>query len=71
MTRDEVNRLEGFLRKTFGVKAVEVRRHPKKSDFAEVYLNDEFIATIYRDDEDGDVSYQFQMAILEDDLNEA
>jgi hypothetical protein len=71
MTRDEVTKLESFLKKTFKAKTIEVRKHPKKGDFAEVYLNEEFIATIYRDDEDGDVSYQFQMAILEDDLNEA
>lgn len=71
MTREETAKLEKFFKKLFKHQNVEIRKHPKKGDFAEVYLNDEFIATIYRDDEDGDVSYQFQMAILEDDLNEA
>ena len=39
-----------------------------KDDSAEVYFGDEFIGVIFRDDEDGDVSYDFNMAILEIDL---
>jgi hypothetical protein len=33
-----------------------------------VYLGEEFIGIIYKDDEDGDVSYDFNMSILEFDL---
>jgi hypothetical protein len=43
---------------------------PQKDDSAEVYLGDEFIAVIYRDDEEGELSYNFQMAILDFDLEE-
>ena len=35
---------------------------------AEVYIGDEFLGVIYRDDEDGDLSYNFSMAILDVDL---
>ena len=31
-------------------------------------LGDEFMGTIYRDDDEGDISYDFNMAILEMDL---
>ena len=48
---------------------MEVRQRPQKNDSAEVYIGDEFIGVIYRDDEDGEVSYQLQIAILESDLN--
>ena len=34
----------------------------------EVNLGEEFIGIIYRDNEDGEVSYAFQMAILDIDL---
>ena len=34
----------------------------------EVFMEDEFIGTLFRDDEDGEVSYAFNMAILEFDL---
>jgi hypothetical protein len=71
MTRDEITRLENYLKKTFKLQTIEVRQRPKKNDSAEVYLNEEFIGVIYRDDEDEDdeVSYQFQMAILNYDLD--
>jgi hypothetical protein len=64
----ELIRLQAYLRKVFGTKTLSVRARPKKTDSAEVYVGDEFIATISVDDEDGDRAYQFQMAILEVDL---
>ena len=42
---------------------------PKKDDSAEVYIGEEFIGVLFLDDEDGDKSYNFQMAILETDLD--
>ena len=33
-------------------------------------MKDEFVGVIYKDDEDNEVTYQFQMAILEDDLKD-
>ena len=68
MTRDELNLLEKHLRKTFGTETIEIKQRPKKKDSAEVYVAEEFVGVIYRDDEDDEVSYQFQMAILETDL---
>jgi hypothetical protein len=68
MTKDELLKLEAYLRKTFKTQAIEVRARPKKKDSAEVYIDDEFVGVLYRDDDEGEVSYQFQMAILEIDL---
>jgi hypothetical protein len=68
MTRDELNLLEKHLRKTFQTDTIEIKQRPKKKDSAEVYVAEEFVGVIYRDDEDDEVSYQFQMAILETDL---
>ena len=42
---------------------------PKKEDSAEVYVGEEFIGVLFLDDEDDDRSYQFPMAILEEDLD--
>jgi hypothetical protein len=69
--KDELGRLEAYLKKTFGTKNLTVRARPKKDDSAEVYVGDDFIAVLFREEEDGEVSYQFQMAILEMDLEEA
>lgn len=71
MKKDELDRLQSYLRKTLGAPSLEVRPQPKKSDMAEIFINGEFVATLYRIDEDGEVEYQLQMAILEMDLEEA
>jgi hypothetical protein len=70
MDKEELARLQAYLRKTFGTPNLEVRARPKKTDSAEVFIGDEFIAVLFREDEEGEISYQFQMAILDLDLAE-
>jgi hypothetical protein len=45
-----------------------VKQRPRKEDSAEVYVGDEFIGVLFRDDDEGETAYQFQMAILDYDL---
>jgi hypothetical protein len=68
MNPNELTKLQTYLQKMFKNDSIEVRARPKKKDSAEVYVSDEFVGVMYRDDEDGELSYQFQMAILEFDL---
>lgn len=70
MNPEEIKKLETYLKKKFDLQALQVRARPKKDDSAEVYIGDEFIGVIYRDDEDDDLSWNFQMAILEFDLED-
>lgn len=70
MNKEEIKKLEVYLQKVFKRTNLEVRARPKKDDSAEVYIADEFIGVLYRDDEDGELSWNFQMAILEIDLDE-
>lgn len=70
MTPEELKKLQQFLVSKFGNTGLEVRARPRKTDSAEVYLSDEFIGVIYLDEEDGDRSFNFQMAILDFDLDE-
>ena len=66
---DEINKLTKFFRTKFQLMSIDVKQRPQKDDSAEVYIGDEFIGVVYRDDEDpDDLSYSFQMAILEFDL---
>jgi len=67
MTREEITRLQNYLQRKFELPKLEVRPRQKQDDSAEVYISGEFIGVLYRDD-DEDLSYQFQMAILEMDL---
>lgn len=68
MTDNEVRRVESYLRTTFKLQAIKLHRRPNKKDSVEVSIGDEFIGVIFKDTEDGETSYAFQMAILEIDL---
>ncbi len=68
MDVQEVRKLDGYLKKLFGNARVRVVPRPKKDDSAEVYVGEEFIGVLFIDDEDGERSYNFQMAILATDL---
>lgn len=63
-------RVQTYLREKFGNPMFYVRARKTEDGAAEVYLDDEFIGVIFRDDEDDDLSYAFQMAILDIDLPE-
>jgi hypothetical protein len=64
----EVRKLDAYLKRVFGNQMLGVVTRPKKDDSAEVYIGEEFIGVLFVDDEDDDRSFQFQMAILEEDL---
>lgn len=69
MEAQEIAKLENYMRWKFQLPTLEIRRRPQKSDSCEVYIGDEFIGLIFRDDDDEDLSWNFQMAILEFDLD--
>ncbi|OCW58820.1 DUF3126 family protein [Hoeflea olei] len=67
MKPDEITKLEAYFKRIFNQDMV-IKARPRKDDSAEVYHGDEFLGIIFRDDEDGDLSYNFSMAILDVDL---
>lgn len=69
MTIDELKKVERYLRKLFNNQTIAVKARPRKDDSAEVFIGEEFIGVIYRDDEDDELSYNFTMAILNADLD--
>lgn len=71
MKAEEIKKLEAYLQKKFSLTTLKLKARPRKDNSAEVYIGDEFIGVIFRDDEDEDLSWNFQMAILEMDLEEA
>lgn len=67
MKPDEIKKLDAYFKRTFNPN-MSVKARPRKDDSAEVYLEDEFLGVVFKDDEDGDLSYNFSMAILDVDL---
>ncbi|OKL45223.1 DUF3126 family protein [Pseudovibrio exalbescens] len=70
MKPDEIRKVEAYLRKAFKSPDLVVKARPRKDDSAEVYMDDEFLGIIFRDEEDGELSWNFQMAILEIDVED-
>lgn len=68
---EESQKIQGYLQHKFGNGGITVRIREKAKDSLEVLINGEFIGIIYKDDEDGDISYDFNMAILDIDLQYA
>ena len=64
----EITKLQAYLQDKFKNKGLTVKSR-KMNDSVEVMLDGEFLGTIYKDEEDGETSYDFNMAILDIDLN--
>ena len=71
MTPQQISQVQSYLRKRFNNEAIELK--PRKvQDSVEVYLNDEILGLLYIDDEDqNDISYDLNISILQQDLDEA
>lgn len=68
LSAQEAARLQNYLQKTFGNKSLSLRARERAGDSVEVLVNGEFIGTIYKDEDEGETSYDFNMAILGEDL---
>lgn len=64
----EFARIQEYLRKTFDNNGFTVPMPLKSSAPVEVYLGDEFIGVLHRDEDEGEVSYSLVMTILSEDL---
>jgi hypothetical protein len=69
LTRTEIWRLEKYMRNLFRLDTITLMER-QQQDSVEVFVAGEFIGLIYKDDEEGDISYNFNMSILEMDLPE-
>jgi hypothetical protein len=65
---EELKKLDSYFKRTFRNTELVVKARPRKDDSAELYLGDEFLGLIYKDEDEGELSYNFSMAILEMDL---
>lgn len=68
MTPNEIARVQDYLRRTFSNNRIAIDPPAKPNAPIEVRIADEFIAVLYRDEDEGEVSYTLTMSILEDDL---
>lgn len=65
---NEVQKLEAYLRKTLGNIGLSLKRRDRAKDSVEMLANGEFLGVIYKDEDEGEVSFTLTMAILAEDL---
>ncbi|MGM0423279.1 MAG: DUF3126 family protein [Pseudomonadota bacterium] len=68
MNQMEVTRLQTYMRTKFGTDRIKLKFRKETDDSVEVLLGDEFIGLIYKDEDEGEISYDFNMAILDVDV---
>jgi len=68
VTEEELVSVQKYMCEKFGNDQIKLRDRTQADESVEVYIGDEFIGIIYRDEEDGEVSYDFNMAILAFDV---
>lgn len=68
MTPTDIARVQTYLRRTLGTDKITVEAPKRKGASIEVTVDKDFLGTLHRDDEDGEVSYSLHITILDEDL---
>ena len=68
MKTTDIPRVQAYLRKLFANERLHLDTPKKAGATVEVRVGDEFIGTLHRDEDEGEVSFAFQMVILDEDL---
>ena len=69
MSADDITRLQRYLQGLFANPSIDVRARPQKADSAEVYIGEEFIGVLFRDEDDPE-DFNFNMSVLGVDLQD-
>lgn len=69
LSSSEISRLQASLRKILGSPQLTVIPPNRKGMAVELAVAGEVIGTIYRDEDEGEVSYAINMTLLEEDLD--
>lgn len=68
--KQEIEKLQKYLQEKFANNNITLVERKETADSVEVMLSGEFMGVVYKDDDEGEISYDFNMAILELDLPE-
>lgn len=68
MTPIDIARVQAYLRATLANDRIHIDPPARKGASVEVRVGTDFIGTLHRDEDEGEVSFTMTMAILEEDL---
>ena len=69
MNGTEIKKVQDYLRRLFDNDNISIVKPRTSHNSIEVMISGEFIGTIFRDEDEGEVSYALSMSILEEDLD--
>ena len=69
MNPTEISKVQSYLRRLFENDNIGIVKPRTSHNSIEVLINGEFIGTIFRDEDEGEVSYALNMSILQEDLD--
>lgn len=68
MNDTDVARVQAYLRATLGNDRLRIEVPKKKGATVEVFVGEDFLGTLHRDDDEGEVSFSLHISILDEDL---
>ncbi|HEY3847659.1 MAG TPA: DUF3126 family protein [Acetobacteraceae bacterium] len=68
MKASDIARVEAYLRTTLGSNRISIEAPKTRGASVEIRAGKEFLGTLHRDEDDGEVSYSVHITILEEDL---
>jgi hypothetical protein len=68
MKPTDIARVQAYLRKTLGTDRITIEAPQQRGASVEVRAGREFLGTLHRDEDDGEVSFSLHITILEEDL---
>jgi hypothetical protein len=67
---DEIVKLEKFLQTKFSNPKISLKARAKAADSVEFLLDGEYLGTVYKDEDDGDIGYDVNISVLALDLED-
>ena len=64
----EIKQIQEYLNSKFDSEKFVAKKRKSIDDSCEIFLDNEFIGLVYVEEDEGEVSYQFHMTILKEDL---
>ncbi len=70
MNPAELAAVQAHLRRLLGNERITLSTPKRKNASVELFVGNEFVGTVHRDAEDGEVSYSVQIVVLAEDLSQ-
>ncbi|MBL4789579.1 MAG: DUF3126 family protein [Kordiimonadaceae bacterium] len=68
MKQTDVVRLQKYLQGKFDHDGIKLVQRPQAKDSVELMVDGEFLGVVYRDEDEGEVSFSLSICVLEEDL---